>query len=71
MIKPIRTCVPGSFFLFCLPHSLGCALPQILEDRGAKENLRFDHKLKGKGLLDLSMPKPNTAVPKNTAKPKK
>lgn len=40
------------------------ALPQVLEERGIKENMRFDPKLKGKGLLDLLMAKPDTSVPK-------
>lgn len=39
-------------------------LLQILTERGVKENLRFDPKLKGKGLLDLFMKKPDTSVPK-------
>lgn len=39
---------------------------QVLEKRGIKESLRFDHKIKAKGLLDLHIdkPKPDTAVPK-------
>lgn len=39
-------------------------LPQILKERGVTENLRFDPKLKAKGLLDLFMKKPDTSVPK-------
>ena len=39
-------------------------LRQILKERGVKENLRFDPKLKAKGLLDLFMKKPDTSVPK-------
>eukprot|EP00904_Undaria_pinnatifida_P007530 jgi/Undpi1/3907/HiC_scaffold_16.g07275.m1 len=37
---------------------------EILTERGVKESMRFDPKLKGKGLLDLFMKKPNTSVPK-------
>lgn len=41
----------------------------ILEARGVTENLRFDPKLKAKGLLDLYMDKqPDSAVPE-TGKP--
>lgn len=53
--------------LHCLIHAYLIVLvcpPQILEERGAKENMRFDPKLKGKGLLDLFMTKPDTSVPK-------
>jgi hypothetical protein len=35
----------------------------VLESRGVTENMRFDPKLKGKGLLDLWQPGPDTAVP--------
>lgn len=37
-----------------------------MEKRGVKESMRFDPKLKGKGLLDFHMVKaqPNTSVPK-------
>ncbi|CAM9377011.1 unnamed protein product [Pylaiella littoralis] len=37
---------------------------KVLEKRGATETFRFDPKLKAKGLLDLTMPKPDTSVPK-------
>lgn len=39
---------------------------QILEERGVKESMRFDPKLKGRGLLDLYIEKakPDTSVPK-------
>lgn len=37
---------------------------EILKERGVTENLRFDPKLKAKGLLDLFMKKPDTSVPK-------
>lgn len=37
---------------------------QILEERGVKESIRFDPKLKGRGLLDVKMPKPDSSVPK-------
>mmetsp|Transcript_16234 Transcript_16234/g.21500 ORF Transcript_16234/g.21500 Transcript_16234/m.21500 type:complete len:315 (+) Transcript_16234:6-950(+) len=40
---------------------------KILEERGVTENLRFDPKLKGTGLLDLHCPKPKNNVP--TSKP--
>lgn len=37
-----------------------------MEKRGIKESMRFDAKLKGKGLLDFHMEKakPDTSVPK-------
>ena len=41
---------------------------QILEERGFSESLRFDPKLKGQGLLDLHMPKPDDGVPKEAPK---
>ncbi|CAM9635415.1 unnamed protein product [Phaeothamnion confervicola] len=41
----------------------------VLEARGVTENLRFDPKLKGTGLLDLWTEKPKNEVPSN--KPKK
>ncbi|CAM9846803.1 unnamed protein product [Ectocarpus sp. 12 AP-2014] len=37
---------------------------EILEERGVKESIRFDPKLKGKGLLDVKMAKPDSSVPK-------
>ena len=36
---------------------------EILENRGCKESLRFDPKLKGKGLLDLYIERPKDDVP--------
>eukprot|EP00953_Heterococcus_sp_UTEX-ZZ885_P008952 5309-Heterococcus_DN1.PRE.2 len=36
----------------------------VLEARGVKENMRFDPKLKGSGLLDIWQPGPDTSVPK-------
>ena len=37
---------------------------QVLNARGVTESLRFDPKLKGKGLLDLYLDKqPDSAVP--------
>lgn len=37
---------------------------KVLEARGVTENMRFDPKLKAKGLLDLYMEKqPDSAVP--------
>lgn len=43
----------------------GDNVSQILEERQIKESMRFDPKLKGKGLLDLYMEKqPDTSVPK-------
>ena len=36
---------------------------EILEGRGCTENLRFDPKLKGKGLLDLYIERPKDEVP--------
>ncbi|KAG5187073.1 hypothetical protein JKP88DRAFT_193903 [Tribonema minus] len=41
---------------------------EIMEARGVKENMRFDPKLKGQGLLDLWQPGPDTSVPTSTPK---
>ena len=42
----------------------------ILEERGLKEKLRFDPKLKGQGLLDLYTEKTKDVVPGGSGKPK-
>eukprot|EP00612_Vaucheria_litorea_P006168 CAMPEP_0171475804 /NCGR_PEP_ID=MMETSP0946-20130122/3212_1 /TAXON_ID=109269 /ORGANISM="Vaucheria litorea, Strain CCMP2940" /LENGTH=234 /DNA_ID=CAMNT_0012005943 /DNA_START=114 /DNA_END=815 /DNA_ORIENTATION=+ len=39
-------------------------IADVLEGRGVKEELRFDPKLKAKGLLDLHQPKPKDEIPK-------
>tara|TARA_B110000305_G_C18844615_1_gene361695 strand:- start:50 stop:298 length:249 start_codon:yes stop_codon:yes gene_type:complete len=38
---------------------------RILTERGVKESLRFDPKLKGMGLLDLYTEKTKDEIPKN------
>lgn len=43
----------------------------ILTERGVKEELRFDPKLKGQGLLDLYTEKPKDVVPSSKPRPKK